>query len=88
MKMSEQISALIDDEIAAEDAMHIITSMQSQKQAAEAWQYYHLIGDVMRGDAAFSKDFKQNLIKKLMQKQQSYHPLRKKLAPQFQIQLL
>lgn len=63
--MSEQISALIDDEIAAEDAMHIITSMQSQKQAAEAWQYYHLIGDVMRGDAAFSKDFKQNLMKKI-----------------------
>ena len=63
--MNEQISALIDDEIAVEDAMHIITSMQSQKQAAEAWQHYHLIGDVMRGNAILSKDFKQNLMKKI-----------------------
>lgn len=63
--MNEQISALIDDEIAVDDAMHIITSMQSQKQAAEAWQHYHLIGDVMRGNAVLSKDFKQNLMKKI-----------------------
>lgn len=63
--MNEQISALIDDEIAVDDAMHIITSMQSQKNAAEAWQHYHLIGDVMRGNTVLSKDFKQNLMKKI-----------------------
>lgn len=63
--MNEQLSALIDDEIAVEDAMHIVASLQSQKQAAEAWQQYHLIGDVMRGNAVLSADFKANLMKKL-----------------------
>lgn len=63
--MSEQISALMDDEIALEDATHIIASLHSNKQVAEAWSDYHLIGDVMRGNAMFSKNFKQNLMQKL-----------------------
>lgn len=60
--MSEQISALIDDEIAVEDAAHLIASMQSSKQAADAWSQYHLIGDAMRGNLVLSDDFKQNLM--------------------------
>jgi sigma-E factor negative regulatory protein RseA len=63
--MNEQISALMDDEIAAEDAAHIITSVQSSKQAADAWGQYHLIGDAMRGTHLFSTDFKKNLMQKL-----------------------
>lgn len=63
--MNEQISALLDDEIAIEDAAHIISSVQSQKAAALAWQQYHLIGDAMRGDALLSANFKQNLMQKL-----------------------
>ena len=58
--MNEQISALLDDEIAVEDAGHLITAVQSNRQAAEAWGHYHLIGDAMRGTALFSTDFKQN----------------------------
>lgn len=63
--MSEQISALIDDEIAVEDAVHLIIAMQSNKQIAEAWSQYHLIGDAMRGNVAFSSSFKQNLMQKI-----------------------
>ena len=63
--MNEQLSALIDDEIAIDDAMHIVASLQSQKQASDAWQQYHMIGDVMRGNALLSADFKSNLMKKL-----------------------
>ncbi len=63
--MNEQISALLDDEIAIEDAAHIIMSVQSQKAASIAWQQYHLIGDAMRGDALLSANFKQNLMQKL-----------------------
>lgn len=63
--MSEQISALMDDEIAIEDAAHLIGAMQSSRLAAEAWSQYHLIGDAMRSDIVFSKDFKQNLMHKL-----------------------
>ena len=63
--MNEQISALLDDEIAVEDAGHLITAVQSNRQAAEAWSHYHLIGDAMRGTALFSADFKQNLMQKI-----------------------
>lgn len=63
--MNEQISALIDDEIAVQDAAHLITSVQSNKQANEAWGHYHLIGDAMRGSAIFSPQFRQDLMRKL-----------------------
>lgn len=63
--MNEEISALMDDEIVVEDAAHLIASMQSSKQVTEAWSHYHLIGDAMRGTAAFSPDFKQSLMQKI-----------------------
>lgn len=63
--MTEQISALADDEIALEDAKHLMASMQPNSPAAEAWREYHLIGDVMRGSDALSANFKRNLMAKL-----------------------
>lgn len=63
--MNEQISALIDDEVAVEDSAHLITMLQSSKQGAEAWSQYHLIGDAMRGDFNLSPNFKQNLMQKI-----------------------
>lgn len=63
--MTEQISALADDEIALEDADHLMASMQPNSHAAEAWSQYHLIGDVMRGANTLSPKFKQNLMAKL-----------------------
>lgn len=63
--MTEQISALIDDELTDEDAMRALGSMQSSKQAMEAWSQYHLIGDAMRNSAMLSAEFKQSLMQKL-----------------------
>lgn len=63
--MTEQISALLDDEIALEDAEHLMAGMQVNGYAAEAWGQYHLIGDVMRGANALSPNFKQNLMAKI-----------------------
>jgi sigma-E factor negative regulatory protein RseA len=63
--MTEQISALVDDEIALEDAEYLMASMQPNSHAAEAWSQYHLIGDVMRGASTLSPNFKQNLMAKL-----------------------
>lgn len=63
--MNEQISALIDDEISAADAAHIITAIQSSKTAADAWSQYQLIGDAMRGTDALSVNFKKNLMQKI-----------------------
>lgn len=63
--MTEQISTLIDDELAAEDAIRIVAGLQSNKQAAEAWSQYHLIGDAMRGSTMLSPQFKQTLMQKI-----------------------
>lgn len=65
--MSEQISALMDDEIAIEDAAHLIAAMHSNKQAAQAWSDFQLIGDAMRGDMMLSNRFKHHLMQKLEQ---------------------
>jgi sigma-E factor negative regulatory protein RseA len=63
--MSEQISALMDDEIALEDAGRLIASLHNSRQAAETWSEYHLIGDAMRGNAMLSKDFKHKLMQRI-----------------------
>ena len=63
--MNEQISALADNEIALEDAEHLMAAMQPNSPSAEAWSQYHLIGDVMRGTQMLSPSFKQNLMAKI-----------------------
>lgn len=63
--MTEQISALADDEVNLDAAEHLLTSMQPNSHAAEVWSRYHLIGDVMRGTVALSPNFKQNLMSKI-----------------------
>ncbi len=78
--MSEQISALVDDEVDVENAASAVSMMQLNRQAAEAWSQYHLIGDVMRGLDGYKKspvmahepkleglssDFTQRLMSKL-----------------------
>lgn len=63
--MSEQISALLDNEIDDEITAHIIKAIATNQQAAEAWSQYHLIGDAMRGNVVLSRQFKQNLMHKI-----------------------
>ncbi|MDI1297953.1 sigma-E factor negative regulatory protein [Methylotenera sp.] len=63
--MTEQISALLDDEIALEDAEHLMAGMQANGHGAEVWSQYHLIGDVMRGANALSPSFKEDLMAKI-----------------------
>ncbi len=63
--MTEQISALLDDEIALDDAEHLMAGMQTNSHSVEVWSQYHLIGDVMRGANALSTNFKENLMAKI-----------------------
>ncbi|MFM9835718.1 MAG: sigma-E factor negative regulatory protein [Methylophilaceae bacterium] len=55
--MKDQLSALIDGEFEIESSEHIITSVKSDGELNEAWQHYHLIGDVMRGNCEMRHDF-------------------------------
>ena len=50
--MKNQLSALIDGELALEDAEHIITSVKSGVELKQCWANYHLIGDAIRGDVS------------------------------------
>lgn len=63
--MSEQISALIDNEVALDDVADLIASLGVARQSTDAWASYHLIGDAMRSDMTLSHDFKHRLMQRI-----------------------
>lgn len=64
--MKEQISALMDDELSPDGHEYLFTAVKSDNETGECWATYHLIGDVMRGNAIGRADFKQRLMQKLV----------------------
>lgn len=48
--MKEQLSAYIDGEFDLDQADHLVANAKSDGEMRQAWQTYHLIGDVMRGE--------------------------------------
>ena len=47
--MTQEISSLMDGECEAHEAERAIRSCCASREAAEKWETYHLIGDVLRG---------------------------------------
>jgi len=47
--MTHEISSLMDGELDHNEAGRAIRSCCASREAAETWQTYHLIGDVLRG---------------------------------------
>ena len=47
--MTQEISSLMDGELEAHEAERAIRSCCATSEAAQKWQEYHLIGDVLRG---------------------------------------
>ena len=47
--MTQEISSLMDGELQAQEAGRTIRSCCASSEAAQKWQEYHLIGDVLRG---------------------------------------
>lgn len=45
----EQISALMDGELSAQDSSQALRRLDDTPEARENWETYHLIGDAMRG---------------------------------------
>lgn len=60
--MKQQLSELIDGEFDIDGAEHLLTAAKSDGEANEAWQHYHLIGDVIRQEAHASIDIKQGVL--------------------------
>jgi len=63
--MKEKISALMDGDLALEDAEYLMTAMKAKGETAEAWSTYHLIGDVMRDDPALRADLTSRIMKEV-----------------------
>jgi sigma-E factor negative regulatory protein RseA len=49
--MNQEISSLMDGELAAHEAEHAIRSCSASEEQKSAWYLYHCIGDAMRGQA-------------------------------------
>lgn len=52
--MNERISALMDGELADEEAARELALLRGGAEARQTWDAYHLIGDALRGDAYHS----------------------------------
>lgn len=63
--MKEQLSALVDGEESLDVQTSLYKKMQSDHDLQMAWKNYHMIGDVMRGNALLSQDFQQRLLQAL-----------------------
>jgi sigma-E factor negative regulatory protein RseA len=48
----EKVSALLDGELPPGEVGRVVGSISAHGELREAWDRYHLIGDVMRGEAA------------------------------------
>jgi sigma-E factor negative regulatory protein RseA len=61
--MSEQVSALMDDELDGVECEGCLKRLRDDETLRESWSTYHLIGDAMRGTAAtgFSAAFAKRL---------------------------
>jgi sigma-E factor negative regulatory protein RseA len=65
MEMKDQISALMDDELALESSEQVFAAAKADGELNKCWATYHLIGDAMRGNPVFKPDFEQRLMQKL-----------------------
>jgi len=60
--MKEQLSAYMDGEFDHDNAEHLVATAKSNGEMRQAWQTYHLIGDVMRGEPAMTTEFSDRIL--------------------------
>lgn len=63
--MTQEISSLMDGELAAHEAERAIRSCGASEELKAAWHLYHAIGDSMRGQGPRSLDFPSGLVASL-----------------------
>lgn len=64
-QLKEQISSLMDGDLALEDAGYLMTAIKGHGEAAESWSTYHLIGDVMRGNNVLRRDMTASIMQEI-----------------------
>ena len=65
--MKENLSALMDGELADKDAEPLITHLNKDQALQVAWREYHLIGDALRGNALLQVDVSEQVRSALVQ---------------------
>jgi len=63
--LKEQISALMDNDLALEDAEFLMTALKANGEASKSWATYHLIGDVMRGNKVLRHDLTASIMQEI-----------------------
>lgn len=63
--MTQEISSLMDGELASPEAERVIRACCTTPEAAQKWQEYHLIGDVLRGGLPHPTDTASRVVKAL-----------------------
>lgn len=61
----DKISAMMDGEMGGHELRQQFVRLKQDKDLAESWHTFHLIGDAMRGEHALSRDFDQRLAARL-----------------------
>ncbi len=50
-RLDEQVSALLDDELSTRETASVLAKLSRDPELQQRWDRYHMIGDVMRGEA-------------------------------------
>jgi sigma-E factor negative regulatory protein RseA len=78
--MKENISALMDGELADREAAGAIGALEREGEERDAWRAYHLIGDAMRDTRALSAGFAGRVAERLAKEPTVLAPRRLKPA--------
>lgn len=65
--MTQEISALLDDELGREDVNRVIDALRRDGELQETWELYHVIGDVLRHSPGYSSGFSRRVMLRLAQ---------------------
>jgi len=82
---SEKLSAMIDGESNTAAAEHVMDDLAENINGRRQWQRYHLIGQVMRGQAGthYNVDLADNVMQAIAAEPELKAPLRSYLLPAF-----
>lgn len=73
--MKHDISALLDDELGEDDADRAIDALRRDKELQEAWNTYHLIGDVLRRSPEYSPHLSRQVMARLLKEPVLFVPV-------------
>jgi sigma-E factor negative regulatory protein RseA len=80
-EMKQQISVLMDNELDGDVNQHLLIVTSNTHELKQCWREYHLIGDVLRGDAVLHVDIKHKVIEQLANEPVTLAPPQRILPP-------